>query len=471
MYKIRANQGGGMMETNLEVPLQRDNPHGEVFVEGEPNGPPYLNPLTDEAYRGFFEHSVEGFYQTAPEGQYLRANPALARIYGYESPRELMTYLSDLNNQLYVDPDRRAEFARLMRNPGAVITFESQVYRRDGSVIWISENARVVCDDSGTPILYEGTVQDITARKLAEEELRTSQRFIERVAHSSPNILYVYDLIQERYTYANERIFKILGHTSDEVVGLGPDFLKQFLHSDDAWLLEERYKELSNAEDGVVFEYEFRLKHRNGEWCWIDARETIFSRTADGIPREVIGTAQDITEQNGMVKALLLSEERFRKLVEGADAIFWERKFAAGHFTLVGPQAEKLLGYPVEDWYVPRFWLDHVHPEDWERVEHYWQHVVSARVGDDAIEYRMVTSDQRIVWLRDFWHVAKDEGETLILQGFMLDITECQRAKEEIWKSQQQLRALSARLQSAREGERIHIAREIHDELGGRSRR
>lgn len=455
------------METRLEVPLKHDNLQDEVFADGEPKGSPLRPPLADEAYRGFFEHSVEGFYQTTPEGQYLRANPALARIYGYASPRELMTHLSDLNHQLYVEPNRRAEFARLMRDPGAVIAFESRVYRRDGSVIWISENARVVCDDCGTPILYEGTVQDITARKLAEEELHTSKRLIERVAHASPNILYVYDLIEERYTYANERIFKILGHTSEEVVGMGTEFLKKNLHPEDAWLLEERCKELCNAEDGVVFEYEFRLKHRNGDWCWIDARETIFSRTPDGVPREVIGTAQDVTEQNSMVKALLLSEERFRKLVEGADAIFWERDFAGGHFTYVGPQAEKLLGYLAEDWYVPRFWLDHVHPEDRERVGDFQRHKVSGHVGDDIVEYRMLASGQRIVWVRDFWHAAKDEGGRLILQGFMLDITERQLAKEENWNSQQQLRALSARLQSAREGERIHIAREIHDELGG----
>jgi PAS domain S-box-containing protein len=452
------------METGLEVSKQRSDSHNdEVSAHGEPEAASF----SDEVYRGFFEHAVEGFFQTSPEGKYLRANPSLARIYGYESPQELMVARTDLNAQLYVDPNRRADFAGLMRNPGAVIGFESQVYRRDGSVIWISENARVVRDDSGVPILYEGTVQDITARKQAENELRTSQRFIERVAHSSPNILYVYDLLQQRYIYANDRIFKILGHTFSEVIEMGPDFLKKFSHADDNWLLEERSKELACAEDGVVFEYEFRLMHRAGDWRWINARETVFTRTAEGIPHEVIGTAQDITEQNNMVKALLQSEERFRKLVEGADAIFWEREFTEGHFIYVGPQAAKLLGYPAEDWYRRNFWLDHVHPEDRDRVGQFWQREVSKSAGDNAIEYRMETSDKRTIWVRDIGNVARDERGSLIVQGFMLDVTERQHAKEEIWKSQQQLRAFSAKLQSAREEERIHIAREIHDELGG----
>jgi len=419
------------------------------------------------AYRGFFEHAIEGFFQTTPDGKYLRANPALARIYGYESPKELMKALTDIRMQLYVDPARREEFAKLMKGPGEVIGFESEVYRRDGSVIWISENARVVHDPDGKAIFYEGTVQDITARKQAEIDLRTSQKFIERVTHSSPNILYVYDLIEKRYVYANDRIFRILGRTLEELVGLGPAFLKKFSHPDDQWLLEERDSELAVAEDGQVFEYEFRLLHCDGEWRWVNARETVFTRIAGGQPHEVIGTAQDITERKNTVDALLQSEERFRKLVEGAAAIFWERELGGGRFTYMSPQVEKLFGHPVENWYLPHFWIDHVHEQDRERVERFYQDEASRPSGAHTIEYRLKNSDGRLVWVREFGHVTRGGVGGLLLQGFMLDITERHLARVEIRRSQEQLRALSARLQSAREAERTHIAREIHDELGG----
>lgn len=123
----------------------------------------------EQKYRSIFEHAVEGIFQTAPDGHYLSANPALARIYGFESSAELMTALTDIGHQLYVQPDRRTEFIRLMREEGGVTEFESQVYRRDGSVIWISENARAVRDEvSGELLYYEGMVQDITRRKRAE---------------------------------------------------------------------------------------------------------------------------------------------------------------------------------------------------------------------------------------------------------------------------------------------------------------
>src|SRR5271157_1606598 len=96
----------------------------------------------EEKFRSIFENSVSGIFQTTPQGRYLNVNPALARIYGYNTREELMARISDIGRLLYVDPSRRAEFIRLMHEQGVIKDFESQVYRKDGSVIWISENAR-----------------------------------------------------------------------------------------------------------------------------------------------------------------------------------------------------------------------------------------------------------------------------------------------------------------------------------------
>jgi PAS domain S-box-containing protein len=125
----------------------------------------------EQKYRSIFEHCVVGIFQTTPQGQYLSANPALARMYGYDSPDELIAALTDISRQLYVKPGRRDEFLQLVREHGKVIDFESQIYRRDKSVIWILESARLVSDEvSGEVLYYEGMVLDITRRKLAEEE-------------------------------------------------------------------------------------------------------------------------------------------------------------------------------------------------------------------------------------------------------------------------------------------------------------
>jgi len=132
-----------------------------------------------EKYRNIFENAIEGIFQIMPGGRYISANPALARIYGYESARELITHLTDFARQFYVEPDRRAEFIRLVQEHGTVSGFESQVYRKDGCVIWISEDVHSVRDKNGTLLYYEGTVEDITERKRAEEELQRSTRLVQ----------------------------------------------------------------------------------------------------------------------------------------------------------------------------------------------------------------------------------------------------------------------------------------------------
>ncbi|MEG4213991.1 adenylate/guanylate cyclase domain-containing protein [Microcoleus sp. Pol14C6] len=132
-------------------------------------------------YRSIFENAIVGIFQTTPDGQYLSANPALLRIYGYSSREELVGTLTDISQQLYVDPDRRAEVVRFIEEQGKVSDFESQIYRRDGSIIWISENTYTVRDSYGNLLYYEGTVQDITTRKQAEAALRLEQEKSDRL--------------------------------------------------------------------------------------------------------------------------------------------------------------------------------------------------------------------------------------------------------------------------------------------------
>ncbi|HEY9608388.1 adenylate/guanylate cyclase domain-containing protein [Allocoleopsis sp.] len=135
----------------------------------------------EEKYRSIFENAVEGIFQTTPDGRYLSANPALARMYGYKSPEELIARLTNIARQLYVEPNRRAQFLAALEQHKELSGFESQIYRSDGSIIWISENARAVRDEQGKLLYYEGIVEDITKRKLTEEALRIEQEKSEQL--------------------------------------------------------------------------------------------------------------------------------------------------------------------------------------------------------------------------------------------------------------------------------------------------
>jgi PAS domain S-box-containing protein len=140
-------------------------------------------------YRSIFENAVDGIFQTTPEGQYISVNPALAGNYGYETPEALMANLTDIGGQLYVDTSRRAEFVCLLHKYRTVTGFESQVYRRDGKIIWITETARAVQDASGALLYYEGIVEDISRRKQAEEELQKAKITAESAAKAKSEFL------------------------------------------------------------------------------------------------------------------------------------------------------------------------------------------------------------------------------------------------------------------------------------------
>ena len=175
-YRIRRADGRlvWVLERGVGV---RDARGQQVWIEG------YIQDISERMavddmmreavrrYESLFENATEGIFQTTPDGHYLSANPALAHIYGHTTPDELITHLHDIEHQLYVQPERRTEFVRLMQVQGTVRNFESRVYRRDGSIIWISENARAVKDSQGAVQFYEGTVVDITERREHEAAL------------------------------------------------------------------------------------------------------------------------------------------------------------------------------------------------------------------------------------------------------------------------------------------------------------
>lgn len=129
--------------------------------------------VTDkENYYGIFDHLIEGIFRTTPDGRYVMANIALARIYGYDSPADVISRITDIAHSLYVEPRRREEFVELMQGNDIITGFESRIYRKDQTIIWISENCRAVRDADGKVMYYEGTVEDITERKYAEEQIR-----------------------------------------------------------------------------------------------------------------------------------------------------------------------------------------------------------------------------------------------------------------------------------------------------------
>ncbi|MGB3614032.1 MAG: adenylate/guanylate cyclase domain-containing protein [Elainellaceae cyanobacterium] len=143
----------------------------------------------EEKYRIIFESASEGIFQSTAAGRFITANPALAEIYGYDSPSELIENTTDISNQLYVRPKRRLELIAYLNQYGKILDAVSEVYRKDKARIWVSENIREVKDNSGNFQYYEGTVQDVTERiqfeNILKQERQRSERLLLNVLPSS----------------------------------------------------------------------------------------------------------------------------------------------------------------------------------------------------------------------------------------------------------------------------------------------
>lgn len=185
----------GQVKWVLERGVAVPDEHGEQVLEGfieDITGRRQALDAVEQAelrYRHIFEHASEGIFQTTADGHYLAANMALARLYGYASPDELITDLADLERRLYVDSGQREKFRRLMAERGEVVNFESEAYRHDGSKIWISENAHIVYGKQGEFICYEGTVQDITQRRTYQEQLEHQANYDRLTGLPNRNLL------------------------------------------------------------------------------------------------------------------------------------------------------------------------------------------------------------------------------------------------------------------------------------------
>ncbi len=171
---------------------------------------------SEEKYRSLFENAIEGIFQTTPEGKYLSANPALARFFGYDSPQELMEATIDIGTQRYTDPGERQKFMDAFEAQGVIRDFEVRLVRKDGNPVWTSMNARAVRDEQGAILYYEGTVENITTRKMAEEEATREREKLRTLFDNAPFGMVLIDEAG-RFIYVNARFTELLGYDLSDV--------------------------------------------------------------------------------------------------------------------------------------------------------------------------------------------------------------------------------------------------------------
>ena len=181
---------------------------------------------SEEKYRNLFENAVEGIFRTTPEGRFLIANPALARIYGYDSPEEMIESITDLAGQVYADPEERQAFTRAMEEEGEVKGYELQLKRKDGSGLWVSMNARVVRDEAGEILYYEGLAEDITPRKKSEEKLLESLESLRRAMRTTIQVMVAAVETRDPYTAGHQKRVTDLARALAKELGLDQETIE-----------------------------------------------------------------------------------------------------------------------------------------------------------------------------------------------------------------------------------------------------
>ena len=424
--------------------------------------------FSEAKYRLIFENALEGIFQLTPDGHYSITNPSLARIYGYTSPQELITNLTDISHQLYVESQSYELLIQQLNEKGRVLGFESQIYRQDGSLIWISQNVEVVRDDKGTVLYYQGTVEDITERKqieaaLAKKNQELETQFKERTAAlKAANRQLLAEVVEhkrveqalrgseERFALAIQAtangLFDINFKTNDyyyspqfrTLIGYplysdSPTFdeLISLVHPEDLPAVEATLNALFGGELSQ-WQLEFRMFHTNGSTPWIFSQGLVL-RDEHGEVIRMLGTHTDISDRKQAEAALRDREEQFRQLAENIREVFFLSAPDFSQMFYISPAYEDVWGCSRGNLYEnPNSWFDSMHPYDRDRVIEALARQLH-REEDFEQEYRIIRSDctERWVWVRAF-PVVNEVGIVVRIAGIAEDITERKRAEAEL---------------------------------------
>jgi len=254
---------------------------------------------SEERYRILFENATEGIFQTTPEGRLVNVNPALARLGGFQSPREMIESVTDVARDLYVNPEDRLAIARLLAEGDTVEGFEATFRRKDQRQVWISMNIHAVRDEQGGLRYYEGTCIDITERKRAEEELRRSEERYRLVADNIHDMISIYDL-DFNFVYMSPSVERIAGYRPRDMLGTPALGIVVGESRQKMQAVMDEIRRLIAAQDPMLrfrsWTVELQRVIRNGKTIWTESNINVMLDDR-GRPYGIISVTRDIDQR------------------------------------------------------------------------------------------------------------------------------------------------------------------------------
>ena len=388
---------------------------------------------SEQRYRRIFENSAMGIFQSVPEGRYLTVNPALAKMLGYDSAEEIISSVTDIGRQIYVDPDERNALMERIKKDGTVIV-ETRLRRKDGSSLWAVNSVKSVYDDQHCFLYFEGFILDITEFKLAEKALMESEERFKTLTNSAPIGIALINR-DSSAVYVNPHFTGILGYTVEdlqpqtgrwyELSYPDPEYRKQALA---AWA--------TAFETQGITERTFRVCCKNRQYKIIHFCVTPMN---DG---RMLLTCEDITEQKKIQDALRDSEEQLRLALECGNIALVDYDFEKESIYL-SPQYYRQMGYTPDELNITvKNWPDLIHPDDRPQVlSTFKRHLNTGGESYYEAIYRMKTKDGSWKWIFDRGGIVRRDaqGKPSRMIGVHLDITASKQAEDAFRESERRM--------------------------------
>jgi len=388
----------------------------------------------EKNYRDIFDNATVGIFRSTPDGRYINVNMAMAKIYGHDSPEQMLAEIQNISEQIYANPEDRRRFLEPLAEDGEVIDFIAENLCKDGTKIWTSTNARAVKDDTGRLIYYEGFIEDVTKRKQAEEELQSNISLLNATLDASADGILVVDE-EGKITTFNQKFVELWripqsvldAHSDEQALAFVLDQLK------DADGFIAQVQKLYASPDAESFDV---LEFKDGR---------VFERYSKPqyLNSESVGRVwsfRDVTERRQAEAKLRESEERFRSLYENS-TIGLYRTTPEGKILLANPALVQMLGYSSFEELARRNLEEDGYEAGYERNEFQTQIERDGEVR--GLEANWKRKDGTSLFVRESAKVIRDSGgKVLYYEGTVEDITERKRVEQRLRENEEKYRSL-----------------------------
>ena len=440
---------------------------------------------SQQRYATLAEVSPVGIFHTDTRGECLYVNQGWCEIAGL-SPREA---LGNGWSRAVHPEDREWVSQQWYRAAQQQKQFrcEYRFRRPDGTIAWVYGRAAAERSATGEIVGYVGTITDIGDRKRAElalqnlnqqleerierrtaqlrqtnrqlleevrehrrteAELKQSQHFIQSIADATPNILYVYDLIERRNIYVNREIEILLGYTGQQIQDMGDRLFATIIHPEDLAGFSEHYLKFDAAGDNDIIEIEYRVRDVDGNWHWLVSRDTIFARTADGKPKQTLGAASDITERKQTEEQLRLSEKAIAASSNGI--VLADARLEDHPIIFVNPAFEKITGYSTPEIFGKN--LRFLQGSDRDQPELERLRTALKNQESCAVILRNYRKDGTLFWNElNLSPIYDERGNLTHYLGIQNDVTESKLAQERLRQQLQREQLIKTVTQRIRE--------------------